>query len=339
MSLTPHTRLRATHHVVVGMFLLVAMILAGRQLLAVAPFTSSTPRGGSGDGLLIIASIDESRVDIVDEASARTIASVPVGKNPHEVRVSPDGRTAYVVAGQTLTAIDLRSRSVSQTFDLGEFSAHDVRVSRDGRVIWAACARSQTVLELDAQTGTVLKRLPTSRDGAWFVEIARDESKLYTPNLEGKSVSVITRANGGVTVLPLDYQAYGIDVTPDGRQIVVSGRGLAVIDTATDVITRNIATTPAESGRIRITPDGRQVVVAMEKSLEVFDLASGRRERMVALAATPKVMALSADGRRAYLTNPEDHSATIVDIEEGRVVATLKTGKRPDGIAWAPRPS
>jgi DNA-binding beta-propeller fold protein YncE len=309
------------------------MVLAGQHGRASAqadPMSRVTP----SSGLLLIVSMDEARVDVVDEATLRTLASLNTGKSPHEVRVAPDGRRAYVVSGRTITAIDLSTRTVARTFDLGEFAAHDVRISRDGRRLWAACARAQTVLEVDTETGAVLNRYPTSRDGAWFVEVNPDETKLYTPNLEGTSVSVITRATGEVKVLPLEHRAYGIDITPDGSHVLVSGRGIAVVDTSSDVVSRTIATTPPDTGRIRITPDGRRVVVAMAKSVAVFEISTGRLIRETPLQASPKVMALSGDGKRAYLSNPEDHSVTIVDLEEGRVLTTVKTGRRPDGVAW-----
>ena len=317
----------------------VALVIAlgAHHARTAAAQSAPAPTAGPSSGLLLIVSMDESRVDIIDEATLRTLASLNTGKSPHEVRVAPDGRTAYVVSGPTITAIDLSSRTITRTFDLGEFAAHDVRISRDGRRLWAACARTQTVLEIDSASGAVLNRLRTSRDGAWFVEVHPDETKLYTPNLEGTSVSVITRATGEVKVLPLDYRAYGIDVTPDGRHVLVSGRGVAVVDTGRDVISRTIATTPPDTGRLRITPDGRRVAVAMEKSLALFEIADGRLIRETPLPASPKVMALSGDGRRAYLSNPEDHSATIVDLVDGRILATVKTGRRPDGIAWAPK--
>jgi len=188
---------------------------------------------GASAGLLLIVSMDESKVDIVDESTLKTVASLNTGKGPHEVRVAPDGRSAYVVAGRTITAIDIPNRAVRATFDLGDgLSAHDVRVSRDGKRLWAACAAAQTVVELDT---------------------------------------------------------------------------------------------------------GQRVVVAMIKSLAVFEIASGRLIREIPLPANPKVLALSGDGRRAYLTNPEANSATIVDLDDGRVT-TLPAGKRPDGIAWAPNP-
>lgn len=304
-------------------------------LIAIAWLTVLAPQ--PQQGVLLVASMDEARVDIIDEATLRPLASLETGKGPHEVRVAPDGRTAYVVAGSTLTAIDLLSRTVKRTFSLGEFSAHDVRISGDGSRLWAACARQQTVLEIDIASGVVLNRYPTARDGAWFVEVNPSETKFYTPNLEGSSISVITRATKEVKVLPLDYQAYGIDITPDGKHVLVSslsGHSIAVVDTTTDTIARTVATGSLETGRVRVTPDGRRVVVTMKQSVAVFDLATGRLIRETPLPVAPKVMALSGDGRLAYVTNPEDHSATIVDVDAGRVVATVKTRRRPDGIAW-----
>jgi DNA-binding beta-propeller fold protein YncE len=316
--------------------MLIALTLV--SVFCVQIWTQAVPSGQAAQpGLLLIVSMDESKLVIVDEATAATLASVNTGASPHEVRVAPDGRTAYVVAGRTITGIDLASRTVTRTYDLGQHAAHDVRISRDGRRLWAACARTRTVLEIETGTGAVLERYLTERDGAWFVEVSRDESTLYTPNLEGKSVSVISRTTKAVKVLPLEYSAYGIDISADGSHVVVSGRGLGIIDTRTGTMSRTIGTAPPETGRVRLTPDGRRVVVAMTASVLVFDLPGGTLLKSISLPASPKVMALSGDGRRAYLTNPEDHSATIVDLDAGRVVSTVKTGRRPDGIAWAPK--
>lgn len=286
-------------------------------------------------GVLVIANMDEARVVLVEGETYRTLATLETGKNPHEVRVSPDHRHAYVAAGKTITAIDLKERKVKATFDLGTHSAHDIRVSRDGRRIWAACARTQSILELDSETGNVLKTYATSQEGSWFVEVTPDERKLYTPNLEGKSVSVIDMATGKVKVIPFEHAVYGIDITPDGKQVWVSGGDLAVIDTTRDEVMARIKTSEAETGRIRLASDGQRVVVALSKKLAVFDAKTHKLISETDLPATPKVLTISGDNRRALLTNPEDNSVSVVDIVNGKLVTTFQTGKKPDGIGWA----
>ena len=286
-------------------------------------------------GVVVVAYMGESQVVLIEGTTYKTLATLPTGKSPHEVRVSPDYRHAYVAAGKSITAVDLKKRQVRATFDLGTYSAHDIRVSRDGGTIWAACAGAQAILELDSATGKILKTYQTDQEGSWFVEVTPDERKLYTPNLEGKSVSVIDRATAKVKVIKFDHAVYGIDITPDGKQVWVSGGDLAVIDTTRDEVVSRIKTSEAETGRIRLTSDGKKLVVALAKKLAVYDVKTHRLISEINLSATPKVLALSADNRRALLTNPDDNSVSVVDIIAGKQLTTFKTGKTPDGIGWA----
>ena len=286
-------------------------------------------------GVLVIAYMGESRVVLVDGESYKTLATLETAKNPHEVRVSPDQRHAYVAAGKSITVIDLKQRKVKATFDLGSHSAHDIRVSRDNRRLWLACARTQSILELDSDTGKILKTYQTTQEGSWFVEITPDERKLYTPNLEGKSVSVIDRNTGKVKVIPFEHPVYGIDITLDGKQVWVSGGDLAVIDTTTDEVIARIKTSEAETGRIRLSSDGRRLVVALSKKLAVYDVKTRRLISETELSSSPKVLTLSGDNRRALLTNPADNSVSVVDIIAGKQLTTFPTGQKPDGIAWS----
>jgi YVTN family beta-propeller protein len=285
--------------------------------------------------VVVVAYMGDSQVVIVESGTYKTLATLDTGKNPHEVRVSRDHRHAYVAAGKTITAVDLRQRKVRANFDLGTYSAHDIRVSRDGRRIWAACAQAQTILELDSENGKILKTYSTDQQGSWFVEITPDERKFYTPNLEGKSVSVIDRASGKVKVIKFDHAVYGIDITPDGKQVWVSGGDLAVIDTSKDEVVARVKTSEAETGRIKLTSDGKKLVVALAKKLAIYDTRTHRLISEAVLSATPKVLTVSADNRHALLTNPEDNSVSVVDINSGKQITTFKTGKTPDGIGWA----
>ncbi|MDQ3714060.1 MAG: hypothetical protein M3388_17835 [Acidobacteriota bacterium] len=284
--------------------------------------------------VLVIAYMDESKVVLIDGKTYKTLATLDSGKNPHEVRISPDKRRAYVAAGKTITVIDLKSRKIKANFDLGEYSAHDIRVSRDNRRLWLACAGKEAILELDTETGKVLSIYNTKQNGAWFVEVTPDERKIYTPNLEGKSVSVITRATGETKIIPFERPVYGIDITPDGKQIWVTGRDIKIIDTATDKIIYTVKTPVADTGRIRLTSDGKKAVVALLKKIVVYDVKTRRLISETELGASPKVLTLSSNNRRAFLTNPDDDSVSVVDIIQGKQMTTFQTGNKPDGIGW-----
>jgi len=128
---------------------------------------------------------------------------------------------------------------------------------------------------------------------------------------------------------------YGIDITPDGKQVWVSGGDLAVIDTTRDEVIARVKTSEAETGRIRLTSDGQKLVVALTKKLAVFDVKTRRLLNETELSSSPKVLTLSGDNRRALLTNPDDNSVSVVDIVAGKQLTTFQTGKKPDGIGWA----
>jgi DNA-binding beta-propeller fold protein YncE len=285
-------------------------------------------------GVLVIAYMDEAKVVMVDSKTYKTLAVFDSGKNPHELRISPDKRRAYIAAGKTITVVDLKKRKVRANFNLGEYSAHDIRLSRDGKRIWVACAGKESILELDSETGKTLQTFNTKQKGSWFVEITPDERKIYTPNLEGKSVSVINRDTGEVKVIPFEVPVYGIDITPDGKQVWVSGGDLSVIDTVTDEVIARIKTSEAETGRLRLTSNGKTAVIALSKKLVIYDVKTRRLVSETELSANPKVMTLSSDNRRAFLTNPDDNSVSIVDIVAGKQLTAFQTGRKPDGIGW-----
>lgn len=310
------------------------------MLLAVSVVSSAEA------GVLVVAYNGEDQAALVDADSYKVLATLPTGAGPHEIRVSRDGRYAYVAIsgggpkkarGNSVTVLDLRKRKVKANFDLGSHTPHDVRVSRDGRRIWVACAPSQTILELESESGEILKSYKTNQPGSWFLEVTPDERKIYTPNLEGKSVSVIDRATGATKVIPFEGEVYGIDITPDGRQIWVSGPGVAVIDTARDEVVARLKTNEPNVGRIRLTPDGKKAVLGPDSSnkVSVFDVRTRRLTVEIETGGGHKVITVSGDSRRAFLTNPNDNSVTVVDLSAGRQVTTFRTGKTPDGIAWA----
>jgi len=302
---------------------------------------------------LVVASNGEHHIDLVNPNNFQVFARVPSGKGPHEIAISPDGRYAYVAntgtgpggeLGNTITVVDLKSRSIKATFSLGAYTQpHDLRVSRDGSLLWVACAPSQRVLEIDTRNGRIAKAWNINSEGGWMLAPTPDGRKIYVANLEGGSVSVIDRASGATQIIPLNTGEIGIDVSSDGREVWVSNSQkdiITVIDTATDRVVVSFSSGGKGAVRVKFSADGKRALVphTNSKTLVVFDVGQRNVISTIDLPESPKVIAISRDGKRAFLTNPSADNVTVIDLVSLAVLGRIPVGKTPDGMAWSDAP-
>jgi DNA-binding beta-propeller fold protein YncE/sugar lactone lactonase YvrE len=305
--------------------------------------------------VVVVASNAQSTATLFDPLTLAPIAQFATGTGPHEVAVSPDHRFAYVansgtgpggIVGHTVTVLDLLRREPKATYDFPDHQPHDLKVSRDAAFLWIASGRSRTVLEVDADDGSVSRAWKTELEGGWMLAATPDDQKIYVPHLEGGGISIIDRRSDAVTTLRTAPGEMGIDVSPDGNEVWfanVQTNVVSVLDVRTDRIVSSFASGGLAPTRVKFTPDGKRVLVPHRenKQLVVFDRARRAPIAHIDLPAAPKIITVSGDGRRAFLTSPTASLAMAVDLRGGKVASTFLTGTTPDGVAWAgdPKPS
>jgi len=132
-------------------------------------------------GLVIVANQQGASATVLDAASLKTLATLPVGVGPHEVAVSYDGRWAVVsnygdrtTQGNTLSVIDLTAAgapTVSRTIDLGQYHRpHGVAFVGSGNKLAVTSETSQALLIVDFATGRVDTALATNGRGIQYGE-------------------------------------------------------------------------------------------------------------------------------------------------------------------------
>lgn len=315
--------------------------------------------GVAAADLLVVLNKSDHQAVLIDPETLATLAKIPTGQGPHEVAVSPDGRTAYVAnygmfavfregqrqdhPGNTISVIDLDRRAVRDTFDLGAYTKpHGLWVSKDGQLLWATCEGAQAVLELDAATGAIRKAWKTEQDVSHMLVPTPDEKKLYIANIRSGSVTVIERATDRVRSLATGEGAEGIDVTPDGREVWVTNRGahtVAVIATADDSIVTRFESGGQMPIRVKFTPSGREAWISNARSntVTVFDVRERRLLATVEVGAVPVGIQMTPDGRRAFVANTNDDQVTLLSIADRKVLKAFAPGNEPDGMAWVRR--
>jgi DNA-binding beta-propeller fold protein YncE len=299
---------------------------------------------------LLVLLRDAGALAIVDPASQKILGRVPTVKDPHEVTVTPDGRTAYVASpSQGIAVIDVVAMKEVRRLDTEPGSApHDVLFA--GGKLYFTAEGHKVVGRYDPATNKMDWHFGVGQDGTHMLVMSRNMDTLFMPNRGSNSVSMIEGLLAGppkwrITAIPVPGKTpEGIDLSPDGREIWTATRGdggVAVIDVATKKVSQNFNLGMTDANRLKFTPNGRQVLIldGGTGTLVVLDAASRKEVKRIKVAPGDSGdggIYVMPDGSRAYLGLREDHSVVIVDLKTLEVSSRIQMGpgSGPGCIIW-----
>jgi DNA-binding beta-propeller fold protein YncE len=291
--------------------------------------------------LVVVSLSERDSVAVLDAHTLERLATLPVGRDPHEISVSRDGRRAFVANAHdtTISVIELgQPARVAATWPLPDsIGVHDVDADADGRTVWAVAAPKLLLLDIDAATGAIRRRLPVQRAGGWMVESEGPAGSVVVANLEGGAVTLVDRRSGRERILPGAEGEIDAAATPDGREVwSVNFRAgtLTMFDGRSGRQLGKETGLPG-AGRVMFTPDGRTALIVQggDSTIAAYDVRTRRRTASASVPAGPKVITLSADGRRAYVTHPERGAITGIDVPSMTVLRSVPMPGTPDGVA------
>jgi YVTN family beta-propeller protein len=171
---------------------------------------------------------------------------------------------------------------------------------------------------------------------------------LLVANQQSANVSLIDLRTDSAVFIPIGDGPHEAVIAPSGRTGVVTvygvggapGNKLAVVDIAARRVTKTIDlgeyTRP--HGAIFL-PGETRVVVTSETTqrLLVVNLETARVEQAISTgAAASHMVAVSADGTRAWTANITPGSVSEIDLTTGAFVRTIAVAPRVEGIAITP---
>ena len=153
--------------------LLTLLALLGSMLGATLTHAADTP----ANTLLILAKQDGMLL-IVDPSSLQVIARVPVGKDPHEVIASSDGKTAYASnygsgAYNTLAVVDLVAQKALPSVDLGALRGPHGLTFVGGKA-WFTAEGAKAIGSYDPATKSVDWILGTGQNRTHMIYVSPD---------------------------------------------------------------------------------------------------------------------------------------------------------------------
>lgn len=309
-------------------------------------------------------------VSVLDATSFQALASVRVGRMPHNVQVSPDGKFAWVTNNGepdqmadasahkgmapgahgamaqpgAVWVIDTGTQAVVARVPVGMHPAHVV-VSPDGRLAYVTNGGDNSVSVIDTSARKLVASIPVG-PFPHGLRISPDGKEVYVANLKGGTVSVIdTASQKAVAQVAVGKGPAQTGFTPDGRWAFVSlsqENAVAVIDPATRQVVRKIAV-GAVPIQLYATPDSRTLLVANQGSrqkpgntVSLIDLERFKVAKTVVTGAGAHGVAIDREGRYAYVSNTYANTVSVLDLKDRKIAKTVPVGQAPNGISATP---
>jgi YVTN family beta-propeller protein len=289
-------------------------------------------------------------ITVVDLVERKALPPINLGalRGPHGL-VFVAGKLWFTAEGAKVVGrYDPATREIDLVLGTGQNRTHMIFVSDDAKRIVTSNVSSatMTILELTAGgRGQGPGGLPpggANRGGPPDAPAPGAPGGAGAPQ-RGRGPGGAPQPNWDATVVGVGRGVEGFDVSPDGREIWAANAQdgtISVVDVATRKVTQTIQANVSGANRLKFTPDGTRVLVSSlgGPELAVFDAATRREGKRIALGRGAAGIQVQPDGARAYVACPPDSYVAVIDLKTLEVIGRIEAGRQPDGLAWASRP-
>ena len=311
-----------------------ALKIFSRIIISCAVLTNIS--GWTAEKLEIYVTNEKSGdVSLIDGASRTVTATIPVGKRPRGIRISPDGKTLFVaVSGTPISAPPQLDAKGNPIFKKGKDDDDDDDKKAD--------KSADGIAVVDLAERKVLKKIQVGSDPEQLA-VSADGKRLYVSNEDVGTASVVEIASGKVEhIIPVSREPEGVGTTPDGKAFYVTCETegeIYVVDAGTfKTITHfNVGGRPRS---VDFLPDGSKAYIPSESAGQMHMIDAVKHELMKTTAlpagSRPMCVTVAPDGKKIYTGTGRGGMVCVLDAQTLEVKNSIKVGARPWGIAIAP---
>ena len=270
-------------------------------------------------------------LSVIDAATAKVVAEIPVGRAPTGVAVSPDGKSAFVAntRDHTVSFLDVRARKAVGVVRCG-YEPTGLVLSPDGKRLYTANFISDDVSVIDVRARKEIGRIKVAR-APTYLALTPDGRNLLVNHLLSDqpatnpklttAVSVIDTATGKVVAQKRSpgtmLLGMGITVGPGGRYaFCVHSRP-------------NFNVTPSQVNQGWVHTNALSIIPLADPTAKVITVLL---DNVSSGVANPHGIAVSRDGRRLFVSHRGTHQVSVVDLPKLRQLIQ-RTG--PEALAMA----
>lgn len=273
-------------------------------------------------------------LSMVDPATLKVTATMPVGSDPHEVIASADGKTAFVTiyGGGSLheiNVLDLVAKKPLKNIDTRPlWGPHGIDF-RAGKV-WFSAEGSKAVGSYDPATGLLDWSMGTGQARTHMIYVTPNAKTIYTTNVNAGTISILSKGDeqrmtppgGSPPPAQGNAPASGQQMPPPPRRmgedweqtVVATSRGSEGFDVSPDG--NWLWTASSEDGKISIIDTKAKKLAA---SIDAKAMGANR------VKFTP-------DGKQVFISSLSTGTVFVYDVATRKEVKQIKTGCGAAGI-------
>jgi YVTN family beta-propeller protein len=301
---------------------------------------------------------------VIDVNSAKAIATIPIGKRPRGLALSPDKTIIYValsgsaiggpgIDDDKLPPPDKKADGIAvvSVSDLrllrvihGGSDPENVAISKDGTRLFATNEDTGQASALDPVDGKVLGTVKVG-DEPEGVNIRPDGAVVYVTSEEDNKVTVInTKTLKPVATIEVGPRPRSTAFLPDSSRAYVpaeNGMSISVIDAKKHHLLQTIKLAGDKMVKpmgTAVSPDGTRLfaTTGRGKNLVIINTKTNQEIGRVEVGDRPWGLAVAPDGKMVFTANGPSHDVSFVDVDRRAVMARVKAGERPWGVVYVP---
>lgn len=310
-----------------------------------------TPDGA----IVVVVNSDSHSITFVDSVTQTALVELPVGVDPRAVAVSPDGRLAYVAnqGSDSVSIVDLKARRVRADVAVGRRPV-GLAVSPDGRLI-AVAELGEDSVRLIRSSDLATSATISVADRPGGLAFTPDGRRLLVAHLLRGDVTVVsmddlssmvisTWANvapapavivnaAGTRAYLAQTMAHGLGFNTQFDNTVFAKVSVLDLGTMTHRTSEHISLPEKDRPvglpwAVALTKDDSElwVVNAASNDVSVLDVSDPSRVSRVAHVAVgdnPRGIALTPDGRTAFVNNTLAGTVSVIDTATYAVTNTV----------------
>ncbi len=281
-------------------------------------------------------------LSVIDLVGQKALPDIDLGvlNGPHGLAFV-GGRLWFTAEGaKVIGSYDPATSKIDWVMGTGQNRTHMIYVRPDLKQIYTTNVASATVSILEKVARPMMGPPPGAPGGPGSGP-GGPPPGMPPPN-GPQSVDRPPAMDWNQTVIPVGKGSEGFDVSPDGRELWTAAAQdgtISIVDIAGEKVAATLDAKVFGANRLKFTLDGKLVLVTSlrDGNLVVYDAASRKEVKKVAIGHGAAGIQMDPSGTRAFLACGPDNYVAVLDLKSLEITGHIDAGGEPDGMAWAVR--